>query len=118
MSQVDDVPVDGEQPVLEHTWVAAATVGLNDRLALRAWRTGRFEVPERTRIEALETYCARCRKPYEAVRDEPCRPTEWLRGGPIGERKKRGPRRTEDPLLGRMVKPGEPNPDPRLSSRA
>lgn len=110
MSDTNEVPADGETPVLEHTWVAAATVVLSDRLALRAFRTGRFEVPERTRIEALETYCARCRLSYEVARDSPCRPTEWLRGGPIGERKKRG--------TGRMVKPGEPNPEPRLSSRA
>ena len=110
VSDVENTPADGEPQVLEHTWVAAATVGLTDRLALRAWRTGRFEVPERTRIEALETYCARCRLPYEVAREKPCKPTEWLRGGPIGERKKRG--------TGRMVKPGEPNPEPRLSSRA
>lgn len=110
MADAENVPTDGETAALEHTWVAAATVGLNDRLALRAWKTGRFEVPERTRIEALETYCARCRLPYEVARERPCKPTEWLRGGPIGERKKRG--------SGRMVKPGEPNPEPRLSSRA
>lgn len=110
MADAENVPPDGETSALEHTWVAAATVGLNDRLALRAWKTGRFEVPERTRIEALETYCARCRLPYEVAREKPCKPTEWLRGGPIGERKKRG--------SGRMVKPGEPNPEPRLSSRA
>lgn len=101
-------------PELEHMWVAAATVGLTDRLALRAWKTSRFEVPERTRIEALEVYCGRCRKPYETARDTTCKPTEWLRGGPIGERKKRG----QGQRGGRMVKPGAPNPEPRLSSGA
>jgi hypothetical protein len=109
------VPEDQEALTdLEHMWVAAATVALTDRLALRAAKTGRFEVPERTRIEALETYCARCRKPYETVREQPCRPTEWLRGGPIGERKKRG----TGTRGGQMVKPGAPNPEPRLSSGA
>lgn len=109
MTDVEDTAV------AQHTWVAAATVGLTDRLALRASRTGRFEVPERTRIEALETYCARCRLPYERAAGRPCTPTEWLRGGPIGERKKRG---TGTRGKGHLIKPGDPNPEPRLSSGA
>lgn len=77
-----------------HVWVAAATVALDTRQAKRAvlrhsvWFTG--SVPQK--IDVLEVYCRLCRRPWDDVADELCvaaSTTEHLRGGPIGERKKR-----------------------------
>lgn len=48
------------------------------------------------RIPILDTYCAGCRQVFEDCADRECpapdaRKNEHLRGGMIGERKKRGP---------------------------
>jgi len=81
-----------------HTWVGAATVKLNDRQALRAVlrhsvRYPRdYSAPSGLRLDILEVYCSQCRRPWDDVADELCEAAdsnEHLRGGPIGERKKR-----------------------------
>jgi hypothetical protein len=75
-----------------HRWVIAATVEVDTRYARRAVLRGSVRIPERTRIDALEIYCVACRRPWDDVMDEPCiaaTTNEHLRGGPIGERKKR-----------------------------
>ncbi len=60
----------------EHEWVGAALVGLGrgpTGRAEHAARTGRHVLPDRTRIEVLEVYCAHCRQEYDAGRvDRPC----------------------------------------------
>lgn len=53
-------------------------------------------IPERTQFHILDIHCSACRRPYDDVADEPCAAAinnEHLRGGPIGERKKRGTNR-------------------------
>lgn len=76
----------------DHVWVAAATVELDVRQARRAVLRGSIRLPSQRRIDVLETYCGLCRRPYDDVAGQPCvaaETTEHLRGGPIGERKKR-----------------------------
>ena len=90
-----------------HAWIAASNVPLDDKQAKYAERRGALWVgcvpdPEGhlgVKIEALEVSCGACRRPYADVAGLPCAAlasTEHLRGGPIGERKKR-PRPAVDP---------------------
>jgi hypothetical protein len=76
-----------------HEWVLAANVPVTDRQMRYALLRGSLPLASRTKIEAIEGFCKNCRRPYEDVADEPCvyalGQNEHLRGGPIGERKKR-----------------------------
>jgi hypothetical protein len=50
-----------------HHWVGAAIVSMghgDTKRAEHAARTGRHVLDERTRVEVLEVYCARCRVKY------------------------------------------------------
>jgi hypothetical protein len=83
----------------DHQWVGAAYVSLQLPQARYAARRGSIRVAEKTRVEVLDVYCNGCRRPFDDVKDEPCEAVinnEHLRGGPIGERKKRGTRGSED----------------------
>ncbi|MEW9530784.1 hypothetical protein [Microbispora sp. NPDC049125] len=76
----------------DHVWDFAAIVRGTERQARRAVLRHSIRVPKETKIEVLEVYCTQCRRPYEDVVGEPCvaaESNEHLRGGPIGERKKR-----------------------------
>jgi hypothetical protein len=82
----------------QHEWAAAAIIGLDDAQAKRAvlrhsvWLSSCDPDGQPVRIDVLETYCRLCRRPWDDVADEPCiaaTTTEHLRGGPIGQRKKR-----------------------------
>jgi hypothetical protein len=78
----------------DHQWVGAAYVTLQLPQARYAARRGSIRVAEKTRVEVLDVYCNACRRPFDEVKDAPCSAAinnEHLRGGPIGERKKRGP---------------------------
>jgi len=77
--------------ITTHEWVGAAYVALNKPEAKYAARRGSIRVAEKTRVEVLDVYCTLCRLPYDDAKDQPCTLTHHLRGGPIGERKKRGP---------------------------
>lgn len=75
-----------------HEWVGAANVPLDVKGARRAEQRGSIRLPQETKIVVLEVSCNACRRPYDDVLDEPCAAlinNEHLRGGPIGERKKR-----------------------------
>lgn len=75
-----------------HLWVAAATIDLDDRQAKRAVLRHSVRIPKELKINVLEVYCAQCMRPWDDVCDEPCEAfysNEHLRGGPIGQRKKR-----------------------------
>lgn len=75
-----------------HTWVGAATIDLDDRQALRAVLRHCVRHPRDLRISVIEVYCSQCRRPWSDVADELCEAAdsnEHLRGGPIGERRKR-----------------------------
>ncbi len=82
-----------------HAWVAAATVVLDVKQAKRAVLRHSIRIPKQYRIDVLDVYCAACKRVWEDVADEPCSAAinnEHLRGGPIGERKKRGGKHTHD----------------------
>lgn len=76
-----------------HEWVLASNVPVTERQMRYALMRGALTVPMRTKIEAIEGFCKNCRRPYEDIADEACvyalGQNEHLRGGPIGERKKR-----------------------------
>lgn len=80
----------------EHEWVGAATVAIPARIVRQTLRRGSLELPERTWVKVVEVYCDVCRKPYDQAYDTKCHITPWLHGGPIGERKKRGRKPSED----------------------
>jgi len=76
----------------QHQWVGAITVDLQPHLARRGNSRGTIRIPADTPVEVLEVYCAMCKRPFDDVADKPCSAasgTEHLRGGPLGERKKR-----------------------------
>ncbi|MEQ7008325.1 hypothetical protein ABN028_19310 [Actinopolymorpha sp. B17G11] len=82
-------PPDGN---LDHDWIVAAEVRVDRKVAKHANLRGSFRTNEGQRIDALETYCRACKRPWDDVADEPCSAlinNEHLRGGPIGERAKR-----------------------------
>lgn len=55
-----------------HQWVVAANIDVSDKQAKYAVRRGNVVVEGPVKVEALLVSCAMCRKPYEAVADEPC----------------------------------------------
>jgi hypothetical protein len=78
-----------------HTWVGAATIPLSAAQARTADLRAALTIPAATKVQVLDAYCSACRRNWEACADEPCpavdsRSNGHLRGGPIGERKKRG----------------------------
>jgi hypothetical protein len=76
----------------EHVWATACTVELPTALAKQANRRGTVRIPEATKVEVLDIYCANCRRPIDAVLGKECAAAEnrdHLIGGPTGERAKR-----------------------------
>ena len=79
-------------PALAHRWVIAADVNVSEAVARHAAFRGSFRSAEGLRIDALEVSCRMCRRPFDDVAGQECEAAinnEHLRGGPIGERKKR-----------------------------
>lgn len=77
---------------VSHEWVVNAQVPVDEKTAKYADFRGSFRAKTETRIEVLDTMCALCRRHFEDVADQACSAkinNEHLRGGPIGERKKR-----------------------------
>lgn len=90
---------------LGHTWIVAAEVALDTKTAKRAAFRGSFRTDSGMRIDALETYCKACRRPYDDVADEDCSAkinNEHLIGGDPGVREKR----IKHVPVGRIVKSG------------
>lgn len=73
-----------------HRWVGAATVTLSRAQASHAARRLSVRVPAEQQVDVLEVYCATCRRVFADGVEEACVISHHLRGGPIGERKKRG----------------------------
>jgi hypothetical protein len=76
----------------QHQWVVATEVDVDERRARRAVNRGTVRVAADTKVDALDVYCAMCRRSFDDACDTPCsaaESTEHLRGGPIGERAKR-----------------------------
>uniref|UniRef100_UPI003F49AECB hypothetical protein n=1 Tax=Nonomuraea sp. CA-251285 TaxID=3240002 RepID=UPI003F49AECB len=75
--------------LLPHQWVSASTVDLSAQQANLARLRGSIRL-EQVKIDVLEVYCKRCRRPWDEVFDEPChKEAEVLNGGPLGIRRKR-----------------------------
>jgi hypothetical protein len=80
-----------------HSWVGAVTIPLSAAQARTADLRAAVTLKADTRVHVLDAYCAGCKRNFEAVVGIACpardtRTNEHLRGGPIGERKKRGRR--------------------------
>lgn len=78
-----------------HTWVGAIELPLSPIQARTGYLRAAVVVKADTKVHVVDAYCARCKRNYEAVLGQECpakdtRTNEHLRGGPIGERKKRG----------------------------
>lgn len=85
-----------------HVWVAATYLPLTPAEAKYAERRGIIRLGDQpdcdgklgVRADVMEVSCAACKRTFEACSTTRCSAiatTEHLRGGPIGERKKRGP---------------------------
>lgn len=98
----------------QHVWVGAAYVSLTGAQAKWAVLRHSVRIPERFKVDVAEVFCLECRRPYDDVFDEPCiaaTTNEHLRGGPIGERKKRAHHKHNCELLGCDVpEPGDTGP--------
>ncbi|MGW1275506.1 hypothetical protein ACWD4V_00920 [Streptomyces tsukubensis] len=75
-----------------HTWVVAAEIHVEPRVASIADFRGSFKAAAGQRVEALEVYCRGCRKPYEGAKGQDCEEkidNRHLIGGDQSVRKKR-----------------------------
>lgn len=84
-----------------HTWVGAATIPLSTAQANTANLRAALTIKADTKVYVIDAYCAGCHRNWEAVIGIECpakesRENQHLRGGPIGERKKRGPQSRRD----------------------
>lgn len=61
-----------KEPDLSHTWIVAAEVEVDLKVAKHANLRQSFRAKDGQRIDALEVYCRGCRRPLEDVADEPC----------------------------------------------
>ncbi|MGI5337675.1 hypothetical protein ACQEVS_09890 [Streptomyces sp. CA-181903] len=86
-------PAPSEPPQdLSHTWVVAAEIQVEARVASIADFRGSFKTTAGQRVDALEVYCRGCRRPYDEVRGEDCAEkvdNRHLIGGDQSTRKKR-----------------------------
>ncbi|MGW7052988.1 hypothetical protein [Streptomyces sp. NPDC054887] len=55
-----------------HTWVVAAEIPVDDAVARVADFRGSFRTKVDQRIDALDTYCRACRRPYADVAKADC----------------------------------------------
>lgn len=81
-----------EQNPLGHEWIVAAEVAIDTKTARRASFRGSFRTEAGMRVDALETYCRKCRRPMDEVGDEDCAAkinNEHLIGGDQATRAKR-----------------------------
>lgn len=81
----------------QHRWLVASTheVSRQDAAYVAEFGVLEWDMIRRDpngHAEALDTYCAQCRRPYDDVADEVCEPAvdgyAHLIGGPIGRRKR------------------------------
>ncbi|MEU8540891.1 hypothetical protein AB0C52_13040 [Streptomyces sp. NPDC048717] len=94
-------------PDLSHTWLVAAEIQVEARVASIADFRGSFRVSAGQRVEALEVYCRGCRRPYEDVKGTPCEEkvdNKHLIGGDQSIRKKR---KLPPPPRGVTIVPGD-----------
>lgn len=61
-----------ESDPLAHEWIAAAEIRLDTKTAKRASFRGSFRTEAGMRVDALDTYCRKCRRPLDEVGDQDC----------------------------------------------
>lgn len=86
------IAADLEDNPLCHEWIIAAEVRVDNKTARRASFRGSYRAEEGQRVDALETYCRKCKRPLDEVGDEDCSAkidNTHLIGGNPGERAKR-----------------------------
>ena len=79
-------------PDLSHEWVVAAMIRVPGNVAKAADFRGSFRLKADQRIEALDTYCQKCKRPLDEAYDTVCQAkvnNEHLIGGNQSERAKR-----------------------------
>ncbi|GGW95080.1 hypothetical protein [Streptomyces noursei] len=94
-------------PDLSHTWVVAAEIQVEPRIASIADFRGSFKTAAGQRVDALEVYCKGCRRPYDEVKGQDCEEkvdNRHLIGGDQSTRKKR---KLPPPAKGAKIIPGE-----------
>ncbi|MEU9699532.1 hypothetical protein [Streptomyces sp. NPDC047981] len=108
--QPDHAPASAapaEPQDLSHTWLVAAEIQVEPRVASIADFRGSFKATAGQRVEALEVYCKGCRRPYDDVKGRPCEEkvdNRHLIGGDQSIRKKR---KLPPPPKGVRIVPGE-----------
>lgn len=75
-----------------HVWVGAATFALPRTVVRAAHKRGTFRLRKDQKVVITEVYCSECHVTYERAVGKPCsaiESKEHLRGGPIGDQRKR-----------------------------
>ncbi|MGA5134434.1 hypothetical protein ACPCTO_32035 [Streptomyces olivoreticuli] len=91
---------------LTHTWVVAAEVEVEPRIAGIADFRGSFRAAGGQRIDALEVYCRGCRRPYDEVKGDDCAEKIDNRHLIGGDQSTRAKRKIPAPLPGAKIIPG------------
>lgn len=92
LTMADKIKAEQEANPLCHEWIVAAEIQIDTKTARRASFRGSFRTQEGMRVDALETYCRKCRRPLDEVGDRDCPAkinNEHLIGGDPGVRAKR-----------------------------
>ncbi|WP_413100894.1 hypothetical protein [Streptomyces sp. Inha503] len=92
---------------MTHTWVVAAEIQVEPRIASIADFRGSFKTTAGQRVDALEVYCKGCRRPYDDVKGQDCEEkvdNRHLIGGDQSTRKKR---KVPSPPKDAKIIPGE-----------
>ncbi|MEU5425569.1 hypothetical protein AB0H73_08160 [Streptomyces olivoreticuli] len=91
---------------LSHTWVVAAEVQVEPRIASIADFRGSFKATAGQRVDALEVYCKGCRRPYDEAKGEDCAEKIDNRHLIGGDQSTRAKRKIPAPLPGAKIIPG------------
>ncbi|WP_406425576.1 hypothetical protein [Streptomyces sp. NBC_00842] len=104
-----------------HTWVVAAEIVVDDSVARVADFRGSFRTKTEQRIDALDTYCRACRRPFADVSKSDCAAGVDNRHLIGGDQSVRAKRKThERQSWDRMTTPRRPpkrRPRPLASGR-
>lgn len=104
-NMAERIAAELEENELAHEWITAAEVAIDAKTARRAAFRGSFRTEEGMRIDALEVYCRRCRRPQDEVADQDCAAkidNTHLIGGDPGVRAKR----IHHKPIGKVIKTG------------
>lgn len=92
LTMAERIAAEQAENPLAHEWIAAAEVAIDTRTARRASFRGSFRTQDGMRVDALETYCRKCRRPLDAVGNRDCEAkidNTHLIGGDLSTRAKR-----------------------------